>query len=404
MNVLFLTLADFNSLKEKRHALYTDLLNEFRKHDHNVFVISPIEARFKKNTYMVEEDRCKILRLKIGDNQQSSAIKKGISTLTIESAYKKAIKQYFSGVKFDLVLYTTPPITLCKPVEYVKKRDNARSYLLLKDIFPQNSVDLGMLSKSGAKGAIYKHFRNEEKHLYDISDRIGCMSEANVKYILDNNSNVSADKIEVCPNSIEPVDRSATPEQRRELREKYGLPQDKKIFVYGGNLGKPQGVDFIIECLQKQSFDDVYFLIVGSGTEFDKFKAFVDTSKKDNVKLLSFIQKDDYDQLVGSCDVGMIFLDHRFTIPNFPSRLLSYMQAKLPVLCATDKNTDISTIAEENGFGVRCISDNADGFINAVEKIKNSDLTAMGIKGYEYMLNNYTVEKAYETIMDSINI
>lgn len=399
MNVLFLTLADFNSLKEKRHAIYTDLLEEFRKHDHNVFVISPIEARFKKNTYIVEEERCKILRLKIGDNQQSSAIKKGISTLTIESSYKNAIKKYFADVKFDLVIYSTPPITLCKPVEYVKKRDNAKSYLLLKDIFPQNSVDLGMLSTSGVKGKFYDRFRSKEKKLYDISDMIGCMSEANVQYILAHNENVSADKIEVCPNSVSPRDMSATPEQRRELREKYDLPQDKKIFVYGGNLGKPQGVDFIIDCLKTQSFDDVYFLVVGNGTEYDKFKAFADSTDKANVRLLPFIPKEDYDKLVGSCDVGMIFLDHRFTIPNFPSRLLSYTQAKIPVICATDKNTDIGVIAEENGFGVRCVSDNTDNFIAAVNKIKDRDLNGMGNKGYDYTRKNFAVEKAYEMII-----
>lgn len=404
MNVLFLTLAEFNSIEEKRHALYTDLLELFRKDGHQVYAISPISASNGKDTYIVREENTQILRLKTGDVQKTNIIKKGINTLTIETVFKNAIKKYFSGVKFDLVLYSTPPITFYKAIAYVKKRDNAKTYLLLKDIFPQNSVDLGLLSKSGPKGSIYRYFRRKEKLLYDISDRIGCMSEANVRYVLAHNKNVTPDKIEVCPNSVTPRDMSASPEQRKTLRKKYNLPLDKKIFVYGGNLGKPQGVDFIIECLQKQDFDDAYFLIVGSGTEFDKLKSFADTAGKTNVRVMSFIPKEDYDNLVGSCDAGMIFLDYRFTIPNFPSRLLSYMQAKLPVICATDPNTDIGTIAEQNGFGVRCISDNADGFIGAVEKIINSNLIAMGNKGYEYMLNNYTVEKAYEKIMNSVNI
>ena len=48
-------------------------------------------------------------------------IEKGISTLTLESKFLKGIKNYFSDVKFDLVLYSTPPITLQKAVEYVQK-------------------------------------------------------------------------------------------------------------------------------------------------------------------------------------------------------------------------------------------------------------------------------------------
>ena len=39
MNVLFLTLLDFDSINE--HNIYTDLLREFVKHGHAVYVISP---------------------------------------------------------------------------------------------------------------------------------------------------------------------------------------------------------------------------------------------------------------------------------------------------------------------------------------------------------------------------
>ena len=94
---------------------------------------------------------------------------------------------YFADIKFDLILYSTPPITFYKAIEYVKKRDGAKTYLLLKDIFPQNAVDLGMMSKTGLKGLIYKYFRKKEKKLYAISDKIGCMSQANVDYVLKHN-------------------------------------------------------------------------------------------------------------------------------------------------------------------------------------------------------------------------
>ena len=255
-----------------------------------------------------------------------------------------------------------------------------------------------MLSKSGPKGVIYKHFRKEEKKLYAISDRIGCMSEANVRYVLANNPEVSADKVEVCPNSIEPLDMSCSDDERRKIREKYNLPPDKKIFVYGGNLGMPQGIDFLISCLGEQSFDDVEFLIIGNGTEYGTLKRFVDESDRKNILLMKYLPKEDYDRMIGACDVGMIFLDHRFTIPNFPSRLLSYMQAKLPVLTVTDPNTDIGTIAEENGFGVKCVSENPQDFVRAVDRIKSMDMKKMGEKAFDYMNREYTVDKTYEII------
>lgn len=394
MNVLFLTLVEFHSIEE--HNIYSDLLRAFRDHGHEVYIISPVEKREGEETHIIEEPHSKILKLRIGNIQKTNIIEKGITTLSIETVYKKAIQKHFSDVRFDLVLYSTPPITFCNAIEFVKKRDNARTYLLLKDIFPQNSIDIGLLSKSGPKGAIYQHFRKQEKKLYEISDKIGCMSPANVRYVLEHNPEILKEKVEVCPNSVEPIDRSCTSEERNAIRKKYNLPLDKKIFVYGGNLGKPQGVAFLIECLRKQKLTDAFFLIVGSGTEYGKLKQFVDTEKPGNVMLLHSLPREDYDKMIGACDIGMIFLDYRFTIPNYPSRLLSYMQAKLPVLCATDPNTDIGMIAEENGFGLRCMSNDSNSFIRtATMFVTKCDLPTMGQKSYDYMLEFYSVEKAY---------
>ena len=401
MNVLFLTLLDFGSIEE--HNIYTDLLREFAKHGHKLYVISPVERRKRQETKLLETDKATILKLKIGNTQKTNLIEKGISTITIEPQFISGIKKYFSNVKFDLVLYSTPPITFCNAIEYVRKRDNAKTYLLLKDIFPQNSVDIGMLSKSGWKGLIYRFFRNKEKHLYRISDHIGCMSQANVDYVIKHNPDVDPSIVEICPNSIEVVDMSVDEKTREEIRKKYDIPLDKKVFVYGGNLGKPQGIDFMIQCLKSQSDDGgVIFLIVGDGTEYGKIEQFVKNEKPVNVKLMKRLPKEDYDKMVGACDVGMIFLDHRFTIPNFPSRLLSYMQAKIPVLAVTDSNTDVGKVIVNGGFGWWCESNDTSNFEKIVKKITLLDEMLIKDNEYIYLQQNYSAEMSYETIRKSI--
>ena len=138
MNVLFLTLLDFSTIDE--NGIYTDLMREFVKDDHNLYIISPTEKRKNEPTKLIDNGKVKILKLQIGNTQKTGLIEKGISTLTIESKFKNGIKKYFDDVKFDLILYSTPPITLQKAVEFVKYRDQAKTYLLLKDIFPQNAV------------------------------------------------------------------------------------------------------------------------------------------------------------------------------------------------------------------------------------------------------------------------
>ena len=114
------------------------------------------------------------------------------------------------------------------------------------------------------------------------------------------------------------------------------------------------------------------------------------------------LPKSEYDQLLQSCDVGLVFLDHHFLIPNYPSRLLSYMEFKMPVICATDVNTDIGRIAEENGYGYWCESKDPKCFTALVDRMMLSDIKQMGEKGYDYLRNNYLVENTYNIIMSHI--
>lgn len=97
-------------------------------------------------------------------------------------------------------------------------------------------------------------------------------------------------------------------------------------------------------------------------------------------------------------DVGMIFLDHRFTIPNFPSRLLAYMQAKIPVLACTDPNTDIRKVITEGGFGWWCESNSTEEFTKIVDSIGSSDLKAMGDNAYRVLNEKYSVRESYNII------
>lgn len=396
MNVLFLSIGRIENIEE--NGIYSDLLRYFRNAGHNVYVVTPRERRLKKHTEYVTENGIQFLRVKIGNITKTNIIEKGISTLRIEKLFLKAIKKYLNNIKFDLVIYTTPPITFEKVIAYIKKRDNAKTYLLLKDIFPQNAVDLKMFSK---KSLIYKYFRRKEKKLYAQSDFIGCMSQANVNFILKNNEEVSPEKVEVCPNSIEPLSIIKNKSEIKEIREKYKIPVDRTVFIYGGNLGKPQGIDFLIECLKaNKENNQVYFVIAGSGTEFNKIKSFFDRVKLTNAKLFAQLPKDEYEALANSCDVGLIFLDYRFTIPNFPSRLLSYMQASMPVLAATDKSTDIGKVIEKGEFGLWCESNNVEEFNKKLQILCNPDIRRkMGTNARKYLEENYTVKHTYEIIM-----
>jgi len=240
-----------------------------------------------------------------------------------------------------------------------------------------------------------------EKELYGLSDYIGCMSPANVNYLLANNPSISPGRVEVCPNSIEPSGHTLSETERARYRANYSLPKDRTIFVYGGNIGMPQGVDFIIKCLQaNEAQPRAFFLIVGAGTEFSRLQAYFNTATPKHARLITQLEKLEYEALCASCDVGLIFLDHRFTVPNFPSRLLSYMDASMPVLAATDRNTDIGPIIEGGKFGLWCESTKVDDFMHQVEKLCDPALRKhMGQAARQYLEKHYTAQHSYNIIM-----
>lgn len=407
MNILFLTMSTGFAHIEAR-GIYTDLMRKFRDEGHEVYIVHPNERRTGRPTEVNAEGGIRCLGVRTLNVTKTNVVEKGIGQLLLESQFKRALKRHFGGVKFDVILYSTPPITFNNVIRYAKKASGgkAMTYLLLKDIFPQNAVDMGMLSKTGAKGLLYKMFRRKEEALYRLSDFIGCMSPANVRYVLQHNSGVSADKVEIAPNSVELASQERTEEgESSAILVKYGLPTDKPILIYGGNLGVPQGIPFLLECMEANADrEDCHFVVVGSGTYYQRLADWYHARKPKAVTVMKGLPKADYDRLVRACQVGLIFLDYRFTIPNYPSRLLSYLENRMPVIACTDPNCDTGSIAETNGFGVYAPSNDVKAFTAAVDRMMKVDIKAMGERGYDYLKANYLVEHTYQAVMKHVDL
>lgn len=396
MNILFLTIADIKEIETS--SLYKDLLRKFVKEGHNMYIVSPAERRAHEKTRILESMGAKILKVKSLNITRTNVLEKGIATILIEHQYYRAINEYWGEVKFDLVLYSTPPITFNKVIRKIKKKYNAKSYLMLKDIFPQNAVDMGMMKKDSW---IYNYFRKTEKKLYNISDFIGCMTPANINYVLNHNPEVQPSKFEICPNSID-IEANYFVTDKIVVRKEFGLPLTDIIFVYGGNLGKPQGIDFLLEVLKSnKNRDGVYFLIVGRGTEYSKIDNWIIESQTKNVKLLPFVPKEKYNYLISAGDIGLVFLHKNFTIPNFPTRIMGYLLHKMPILSATDIHTDAGKLIEENNCGFWVESGDLKAFNNKLEYIisHKEQIQVMGNNGYNYLISNYEVSVTYNAIM-----
>ncbi len=397
MKIIFISLVKINSLKDG--GIYSDLLKVFHSKGHDVCIVGPSERRNKEKTNLKSEERLKILTVSTYNIQKTNLFEKAISTLTVSYKFKKAIIEFLPGIKFDLIIYTTPPITFVNLIYFLKKKNNAKTYLLLKDIFPQNAVDLGMIKQNGI---IHRYFEKKEKELYKISDHIGCMSPANKTYLKNKNRYLKS-IIEVNPNSII-VNQGK--KARSVERSHFNIPDSALVMIFGGNIGKPQGVGFIEKVLDSnKSNSELFFLIIGSGTDYNRLYYYIKSHKIQNVKISSFVPLKEYERLVSCADVGLIFLSDQFTIPNFPSRILGYLNSKIPVIICSDEVSDMGPIAEKNKFGFFVKSGDVDTFNNKVNYfLKNKEqIIKMGEEGFNYLKNNYSARISYSIIMNHFN-
>ncbi len=392
MKILFLMFV-FPDM-EKAFNMYTALVEEFHKNNHEVFVIAP-DPKIKK-THIRKEKGIDILRVRTLPVKNVPNVMKGISNLLLPRQYYKAIKKHYSNINFDLVITPTPPITLADLAFKIKRKHKARFYLVLRDIFPQNAVDLGMIKQNSP---IYKYFRKKEKKLYKTADQIGCMSQGNIDYLRRHNPYLDKEKMHILHN-LQILNRNY-PTRDFAVKKEYKL-ENKFVVIFGGNMGKAQQLENVLKLAQScEKYRDVVFLLLGEGVQKDNIEREVQQKNINNIKISNTIPKTDYQKLISVCDIGLISLHQDFTIPNIPSKTLDYFNLGIPVLASIDKATDYNNYLDAAGAGLWSYADDPEALKTNFEKLYfNQDLRkSMGENGRIFFEKHLTPDFTYKTIM-----
>jgi glycosyltransferase involved in cell wall biosynthesis len=227
------------------------------------------------------------------------------------------------------------------------------------------------------------------------------MSPKNIEYVLRHNS-LAEKKVVLLPNWRKI--RNLSSFKGRDFRNEMGLG-GRIVAVFGGVIGIAQELEFLLELAKLyRNSDKVCFLIIGDGNRYQNIAEIVQREALSNVILRKKVPSNEFAALLKHCDIGLINLDRRFTIPNFPSKVLDYFEAALPVLAATDPSTDFGRYLDDAGAGFHCLTGDLESYRDKFEKlITDSQLrTQMGLNGRRYLESHLTVDLAYRTIMDSL--
>ena len=76
----------------------------------------------------------------------------------------------------------------------------------------------------------------------------------------------------------------------------------------------------------------------------------------------------------------------------------------MPVLVATDPNSDMGAIAEKEGFGLWSLSGDLETFMKNLKVLTNNMelIEVKGEKGSNFLLKNYIVDKVADIILQKL--
>ncbi len=319
-----------------------DLANEIVKQGHSLTVLIP-DFNIEKSYQIEVVSGAKVVRLKSPNYKSSNNYRRAINELLMPVwMYKNYRKTNLLNDKWDGIIWYSPSIFLGILVNKLKRELKCKTYLILRDIFPQWAHDLGVLSR----GPAYTFFSAIANYQYYVADKIGIQSPGN-KFFLPEKYKT---KVEILNNWL-----AKSKPRPTTINIDNTILANRKIFIYAGNMGVAQGMNTIIKLAESLNYrNDIGFLLIGRGIELENLKNSAKEAKLCNILFFDEIDTNELQDLYKRCFAGLISLDPRHKTHNIPGKFISYMQCGIPVLANINPGNDLSDLIKREGIGEVC--------------------------------------------------
>jgi glycosyltransferase involved in cell wall biosynthesis len=371
--------------------LIHDLAQEIRIQGHAPIVVAPDDS-LAGDVSVREDGGVTIVRVRTGRIKGASLPVRAIHEARLSSVIWKRARSFFESHPCDLVAYYSPSIFFGALVLRLKRLWDCPAYLILRDIFPQWALDAGVLRR----GPAYWFFRRKELLQYDAADVIGVQSPGNLEYFKSGKGG-GPRTLEVLFNWTVPMAPHATGAERSRL----GL-EGKTVFFYGGNIGVAQDMDNLLRLAERLGDEPgAHFLFVGDGSEVERLRRVTNERRLDNVTFHPGVDQERYLTMVAEFDVGLLSLDRKLATQNFPGKMLSYMQASLPILASVNPGNDLRQVVEGAGAGLVTWNGEDDQLAaNARRLARDADLRRrMGLEARRLLEQTFLVSRAAEQLL-----
>ncbi len=350
----------FPPLRTSGAVQLRDLSREFARQGHLLTVLLP--SPDQQDPWVLEEiDGLQVLRLKAPSTKDIGYVRRALGELVMPFTMLRNLgKSPLARQKWDGVVWYAPSIFHGPLVSALKRVSGCKSYLVIRDIFPEWAVDMGLMGR----GLPYRFFDAVARYQYSVADVIGVQTQGNRRYF-DHWQQQSGRKLEVLKNWLDKPAQACCP-----IRVSETVLGSRKVFVYAGNMGIAQGMDILLDLAdQLRSRTDVGFLFVGRGSDATRLKTSAKDRKLDNVLFYDEIHPDEIPDLYAQCSAGIVALDPRHKSHNIPGKFLTYMQSGLPVLANVNAGNDLAQMIRDEQVGQVCESNQVEDLLQLGYKL-----------------------------------
>lgn len=267
--------------------------------------------------------------------------------------------------KPDRIIGVVPTLFCTPGMRLLAKLSGARTVLHIQDYEVDAMLGLGMAGK-GKGGRVAR--------LASAFERSGLLNVDNVSTISRSMMNkaqekgVPAERVIFFPNWSEVARfRDVTDADALQLRQQLGLPADKKIILYSGNIGEKQGLESVIDAADRLRDQPWLFVIVGQGGGKARLEKMARERGLSNVIFHPLQSYDALPALLKLADCHLVIQKRGAADAVLPSKLTNILAVGGNAVITAERHTELGQLCDTcPGIAVCVEPESVDALIDGI--------------------------------------
>lgn len=299
----------------------------------------------KEDFNIAHKDKDNCYFVDAGKKDKSNLIKRFIYEIRLSLGF---LFKAWTIVKKEHIVFTgTTPIFLLLVIVFLKKIINFKWILLVHDVFPENLIPAKILK---SKHLSYKIIKKIFDYLYAQPERVIVIGK-DMKELIFSKTNKS--NIDIIQNWINSSDVEVQKREANRILQELGWSTSKEtIFYYFGNIGRMQGVDIILQAIEKmKNQEQAKFLFIGDGANVSELQEKILSLQLENIQYYGSVQQSQKSDGLNAGDIALVTLAEGMLGLGVPSKSYFTMAADKPILAIMDEKSEVFDMVKTYNIG-----------------------------------------------------